>query len=64
MDSFPGWVKIIAQFLPLTHAVALSRAVMSGIYQPGLIFNLLVIIILEIIAFYLALVFMKRRLIK
>jgi len=64
MDSFPGWVKIIAQFLPLTHAVVLSRAVMSGIYQPGLIFDLLVIIILEIFAFYLALVFMKRRLIK
>ncbi len=64
MESFPGWVKMIAQFLPLTHAVTLSRAIMSGIYHPGLLFDLLVIIILEMIAFYLALVFMKRRLIK
>jgi lipooligosaccharide transport system permease protein len=64
LDSFPGWVKIMAQFLPLTHAVSLSRAVFSGVYHPGLILNLLVIIILEIVAFYLALISMKRRLIK
>jgi lipooligosaccharide transport system permease protein len=64
LEGFPGWVMIIAQFLPLTHAVNLSRAVFSGAYQPGLLLNLFVIIVLEAIAFYLALIFMKRRLIK
>ena len=64
LDSFPGWVKVIAQFLPLTHAVELSRAVMNSAYQPGLLFNLLVLIGLLIISFYLGLFFMKRRLIK
>lgn len=64
LDKMPGFVKIIAEFVPLTHAVTISRAIFSGNYTPGLIWNLLAIAIPGAITFYLALYFMKRRLIK
>jgi ABC-type polysaccharide/polyol phosphate export permease len=50
--------------MPLTHAVKISRAVFSGAYDSGLIFSFLIIFGLEVIAFYIGLKSMKRRLIK
>jgi lipooligosaccharide transport system permease protein len=64
LDKFPGWVAALADFLPLTHGVALSRAIFSGVYHKGLLINLFVIVAFEAVAFFLALLFMKRRLIK
>ncbi len=64
LDRFPHWMKTFAKFLPLTHAVAISRAVFSGVYSTGLIFNFLVIFILEVVAFYIGVTLMKKRLIK
>ena len=64
LDRFPGWMKTFSQFLPLTHAVKISRAVYSGAYDGGLILSFAVILGLEAIAFFIALKSMKRRLIK
>jgi len=64
LDRFPGWMKSFAQFLPLTHAVAVARAVFSGVYPRGLVANFLVIVGLEIVVFWAALKLMKRRLVK
>lgn len=64
LDHFPAWMKSFAQFLPLTHAVAISRAVFSNTYTTGLILDFVVIVGLEAVAFYLGVTFMKRRLIK
>ncbi len=64
LDGFPGWVKVIAQFLPLTHSIILSRAIMSGHLHRGLLVNLAAIIVATAIIFPLSLRFMKRRLIK
>jgi lipooligosaccharide transport system permease protein len=64
LDAFPGWMKILARFLPLTHAVELSRAVFSGEHPPGLALNLLYLLLLSAAAFFIALRLMKRRLIK
>ena len=64
LDRFPGWMKSFAQFLPLTHAVAVARAVFSGVYPRGLIANFLVIVGLETVVFWAALKLMKRRLVK
>ena len=64
LDKFPGWMKVFAQFMPLTHAVNISRAIFSGQISQGLAFNFLVLIIMEVIAFYLGIKLMKRRLIK
>ena len=64
LDNFPAWMKTFAQFLPLTHAVEISRAVFSGVYKTGLIFNFVVILVLEAIAFVVGVKRMKKRLIK
>jgi lipooligosaccharide transport system permease protein len=64
LDKFPVWMQNFANFLPLTHAVNISRAIFYGQSSPGLTMNFLVLMILEIIAFYLGVKLMKRRLIK
>lgn len=64
LDHFPAWMKTLAQFLPLTHAVALSRAMYSGRYHAGLIFNALVLVGLTAAAFTIGVLRMKKRLIK
>jgi lipooligosaccharide transport system permease protein len=64
LDNFPGWMKTFAQFLPLTHAVEVARAVFSGVYPRGLVWNFLATAVLEIVVFWAALKLMKRRLIK
>jgi lipooligosaccharide transport system permease protein len=62
LDRFPAWMKTLSNFMPLTHAVKISRAVFSGEYESGLILNFLVILVLEMIAFYIGIKMMKRRL--
>jgi lipooligosaccharide transport system permease protein len=64
LDRFPGWMKTLAEFLPLTHAVRISRAVFTGTYSTGLIKNFLVILVLETAAFSIGIRTMKKRLIK
>jgi lipooligosaccharide transport system permease protein len=64
LDKFPPWMKTLSEFMPLTHAVKISRAVYSGAISAGLIWSLLVIVALEAIAFAIGLKTMKRRLIK
>jgi len=64
LDRFPAWMKTLSLFMPLTHAVKISRAVFSGSYEPGLAVNFLVIFVLEAIAFFIGIKRMKKRLIK
>jgi len=64
LDKFPPWMKTFAKFLPLTPAVSISRAVFSGVYSRGLIFDFLFIFMLEAAAFYTGVKLMKKRLIK
>ena len=64
LDKSPEILKILANFLPLTHAVIISRALFAGNLSIGLLWHFLVLIIPAIIAFYFAVYFMKRRIIK
>ena len=64
LDKFPSWMKTLAQFMPATHAVNISRAVFTGQATPGLMFNFIVLLVIEIAAFYIGIKLMKRRLIK
>jgi lipooligosaccharide transport system permease protein len=64
LDKFPDWMKTLSQFMPLTHAVAISRAIFLGVYSRGMIFNFLVIFVLETAAFLIGVRLMKKRLIK
>ncbi len=64
LDRFPGWVKVLAQCLPLTHAVNISRAVFSGEAPADLALSLVYLVLLAAAAFYTSLKLMKRRLVK
>jgi lipooligosaccharide transport system permease protein len=64
LDKFPGWVKVLAQCLPLTHAVNISRGVFSGEAPADLTFSLVYLVLLAAAAFYTSLRLMKRRLVK
>jgi lipooligosaccharide transport system permease protein len=64
LDKFPAWMKSLSEFMPLTHAVKISRAVFSGEYHAKYLWNFLVIFALEVIAFAVGVRMMKRRLIK
>jgi len=63
LDSFPGWMRTLAQFLPLTHAVEISRAVYSGVFPTRILFNIAVGGGLGVVAFVFGLRRMKNRLI-
>jgi lipooligosaccharide transport system permease protein len=64
LDNFPGWMKTLAQFLPLTHAVEISRAVYAGVYPTRILFNIGAGFGLGIVAFIFGVRRMKKRLIK
>jgi lipooligosaccharide transport system permease protein len=64
LDKFPDWMKTLSDFMPLTHAVKISRAVFSNSYDASLVWNFLVILVLEVAAFIFAVRMMKKRLIK
>jgi lipooligosaccharide transport system permease protein len=64
LDNFPAWMKTMAQFMPLTHAVKIARAVYSGTYPRELVFNIAVGLALGTIAFVIGVKRMKKRLIK
>lgn len=64
LDKFPAWMKSLAEFMPLTHAVKISRAVFSGEYHARYVWDFLVIFVLEVIAFTIGVKMMKKRLIK
>jgi lipooligosaccharide transport system permease protein len=64
LDHFPPWMKIFAQFLPLTHAVEVSRAAFTGQVSMRLLPNFLYLLLLEIVAFCAGVKMMKRRVVK
>lgn len=63
LDHFPASVRTIANFLPLTHAVSISRALISGIFTTTQVWQFMALVIAGTIFFLLALKRMKRRII-
>lgn len=64
LDNFPGWMKGLAEALPLTHAVRVSRALFTGAAAPGLGRSLAVLVAVAAIAFAVSIRMMRKRLIK
>lgn len=64
LDNFPGWMKDLAEALPLTHGVVISRALFTGRPAAGLWWRLLYLIVLAAIAFTVSIRMMRKRLIK
>jgi lipooligosaccharide transport system permease protein len=64
LDHFPAWMKGLAEALPLTHAVVLSRALFTGRPAPGLWWRVAFLVVLAVVAFTVSIRMMRKRLIK
>jgi lipooligosaccharide transport system permease protein len=64
LDNFPAWMKTLAGFLPLTHAVKISRAVYTGQPATGLGWSLAGLVVLAAVVFTVSIRMMRKRLIK
>ena len=64
IDVLPNALQTAAAILPLTHAVAISRALMSGDLSFAIILHFLPLILLAIIGVYFAVVMTRRRILK
>jgi len=65
ITALPQLTQMIAQlFLPLTHAVSLTRSLILGRLEPSLLLSLAWLMVTTIVLFILSINLMKRRLIK
>lgn len=64
LERFPGWMKTLAEFLPLTHAVRISRAVFTGEPTAGLGWSFAGLLVLAAVVFTISIRMMRKRLIK
>jgi len=64
LENLPGWARLVADFLPLTHLVRLARSCAYARLHAGNLWSLLYLVVFSVIFFPLALLGMRRRLIK
>ncbi len=62
-DELPGWAESLAWCFPLSHAVTLSRALVTGDVSTEHLGNLAWLIVVTVPAFWLGLVSMKQRIV-
>ncbi|HEY3346052.1 MAG TPA: ABC transporter permease [Nitrospirota bacterium] len=64
LSGMPHWVQQLAWFFPLSHAVNVSRALATGNLYWGLLTDVLWMVALTLAAGWIAVKFIKRRLVK
>lgn len=64
LTHFPHWVKIVSWFMPLTHAVDISRNLIRGQSTTGIVWHFLWLAIGLMILTVLSMVLVQRRIIK
>ena len=64
IDRLPEWLQIASGALPLTHAVALARPLMTGSVPASATLHVLVLCAYAVASLYIALVLARRRLLK
>jgi lipooligosaccharide transport system permease protein len=64
ISNLPAPLRVAAEFLPLTHPVRLGRAVAMGLYSPGLLLDLLYVAGVSIALICLAIVRLRKRMVK
>lgn len=63
LDSFPQVVQNLSWLAPLTPVVRLTRALVNGGIEPGLLWSLGLIVLLIVVFFAISLASMRRRLV-
>ncbi|MEO6566206.1 MAG: ABC transporter permease [Casimicrobiaceae bacterium] len=64
VDQLPTWLATIAGFLPLKHAIDLARPLMLGRIPESIVLHIAVLLFYAALAYYVALVLTRRRLLK
>jgi len=64
IDQLPGWLQAVSSVLPLTHAVAIARPLLVGDTPAQVWLHLAVIAGYGAVAFHIALVLARRRLLR
>jgi lipooligosaccharide transport system permease protein len=64
VEQLPAWLQGVVQLLPLTHAVAISRPLMTGAVPPDVLLHVAVLAAYACAGFYVALVLTRRRLLQ
>jgi len=62
VETLPRALQVFIQFLPLTHAVALARPLVTGLPLDAVPFHLTVLAAYAAVSYYLAVVLVRRRL--
>ncbi len=63
-DTLPDWAQSISHALPLTHLVNLCRMLALGEMHPAMILSVIYLLVFTVLLFPVALIVMRRRLIK
>ena len=64
VEALPGWAALVAEMLPLTHAVDLARALHRGAWGPEVLGDLLWLLAATVLFLWLAVRLLDRRMIK
>jgi lipooligosaccharide transport system permease protein len=64
VDQMPGWLAGVAAFLPLKHAIDLARPLLVGTVPAGVPLHVAVLLLYSVVAYYVALVLTRRRLLR
>lgn len=64
LEGLPAWVGWAAWFLPLTHAVILMRGLTAGALAPSMWLDLAWLVAFTLLVFWLAVLLIRRRLIR
>jgi lipooligosaccharide transport system permease protein len=62
LDVLPGWARLLAEVLPLTHVTRIMRDASLGTFHPDLLWDLLYLVAVTIPVVYLGIRLMKKRL--
>ncbi|MBI3143778.1 MAG: ABC transporter permease [Pseudogulbenkiania sp.] len=63
-ENLPGWIRAVAEVLPLTHAIRLARPLVNGVLPPSIWPSLLILLLYAVLSFALAVALTRRRLLK
>jgi len=63
VGDLPAWLQVLAEAMPLTHAVRLARAICAARYEIGLLWDLAYIGAFVVVVGWLAVIRLRRRLV-
>jgi lipooligosaccharide transport system permease protein len=64
VDQLPSALKAVAAFLPLKHAIDLARPLLAGSVPAGIVLHVAVLLAYSVVAYLIALLLTRRRLLR